>query len=438
MEVKMKKWGIFLLIFVGVVYLGYYQKNNLFEEKSENYKIDRKQYLSMMLETGEGTGEYKTATMSRWPTDGYKFNTELSRCENGSTLSWDTTKNAVVMNGNVSDKCYVYFDVFVPPTFCTLGQNLNSCIINRINSDENLFYHNSALVNGAEDNSYRYSGSSEDVNNYVCFGSDSDVCPHDNLYRIMGVFGENNHGVNGEQLVKIIKSDYANNGLIGVTGNYNKSSTPDLSVYKGSLSSIDRFTWGIGTTASNTWSTSLLNKTNLNTTFLSKIGSEWSSKIQTVTWKVGGNTDTNLNSVVPKSVYQNEVVNPVTTNTTDNVATFNGKVGLMYISDYMYAASPSAWNKTLKNYKENDDNGVSIPTINWLHMGIYEWTITRMVNYTFYAFFVGSGGFANETYTVGTMYHLNNYWASRPSFYLRSSTTYLSGTGKIDDPIRIS
>ncbi len=67
--------------------------------------------LSMMLETEAGSGNYEMTTASSWPTDGYVFNSDLSKCENGSELSWDDTNKRVVMTGNVSDKCYVYFDI---------------------------------------------------------------------------------------------------------------------------------------------------------------------------------------------------------------------------------------------------------------------------------------------------------------------------------------
>ena len=67
--------------------------------------------LSMMLETEAGSGNYEMTTASSWPTDGYVFNSELSKCENGGELSWDDTNKRVVMTGNVSDKCYVYFDI---------------------------------------------------------------------------------------------------------------------------------------------------------------------------------------------------------------------------------------------------------------------------------------------------------------------------------------
>ena len=59
-------------------------------------------------------GEYELATDTAWPTDGYTFNTELSKCENGSELSWNSENNTVIMMGNTSDKCYIYFDITKP------------------------------------------------------------------------------------------------------------------------------------------------------------------------------------------------------------------------------------------------------------------------------------------------------------------------------------
>ena len=97
---------IFLIIFVN--------KSMFINKNIENTDINiAKEYkneLSMMLETASGSGEYEKTTASEWPTEGYIFNSELSKCENGGELSWDDTKNVVLMTGNISDKCYVYFD----------------------------------------------------------------------------------------------------------------------------------------------------------------------------------------------------------------------------------------------------------------------------------------------------------------------------------------
>ena len=82
--------------------------------------------------------------------------------------------------------------------------------------ENSLYYHNSSLTNGAGDNSYRYAGASESVNNFVCFGSTTNPCPTDNLYRIIGVF---------EDKVKLIKYDYATSALLGTNGDYYGTST---------------------------------------------------------------------------------------------------------------------------------------------------------------------------------------------------------------------
>ena len=82
--------------------------------------------------------------------------------------------------------------------------------------ENGIYYHDANLTNGAGDNSYRFAGASDAVNNYVCFGSTQSPCPADNLYRIIGVFGDQ---------VKLIKSDYATSTLLGADGDYSKMYT---------------------------------------------------------------------------------------------------------------------------------------------------------------------------------------------------------------------
>ena len=223
---------------------------------------------------------------------------------------------------------------------------------------------------------------------------------------------------------------------LGTGGDYAGSGTSVTSYYKGSLTSIDTYYWNYkaNTTinsgyGSNTWSTSLLNKTNLNTNFINNIGSTWANKIATTMWKVGGGSWSNIAESVPATAYQNEVVNPVTTNTTDNATTYSAKIGLMYASDYGFAAEPEAWTTTLYDYNESV-NGATIRSQNWMYMGFYEWTISRSDNYTF-AFYVYGSGYLNRS-------NVNDSFAVRPSFNLESSTTYISGSGSMSNPIRIN
>ena len=109
----MKK-NIILMITIAVSFLSLgivigHKKNDNFEEENDR-RIKNKNTISMMLETEAGSGNYEMTTRDSWPTEGYIFNSELSKCENGGELSWDDTNKRVLMSGNISDKCYVYFD----------------------------------------------------------------------------------------------------------------------------------------------------------------------------------------------------------------------------------------------------------------------------------------------------------------------------------------
>ena len=290
---------------------------------------------------------------------------------------------------------------------CSNGQTLSSCIIAMDGKDDTLYHHTSSLANGAGDNSYRYAGASDKVNNFVCFGSTTSPCPADNLYRIIGVFGENNHGVTGKQLVKLIKYDYANSNLLGTDGEFTGSGTPNSTYYKGSLTSIDKYYWN-NVTKKNTWSESNLNKINLNTNFINNIGSTWANKIVTTTWKVGGNTWNNIVESVPSIAYQNEIVSP-----SENTK-YDAKIGLMYASDY-----------GLK-----DANGTSITTINWLYMGFSEWIISPDSSTSLNVFLLNFTGNLSRSYVYFG-------YGSRPVLYLKSSVLYAGGSGTKDSPITL-
>ena len=306
-------------------------------------------------------------------------------------------------------------------TVCSNGQTLSSCIIAMDGKDDTLYHHTSSLANGAGDNSYRYAGASDQVNNFVCFGSDAATCPTDNLYRIIGVF---------EDKVKLIKYDYATSALLGTDGDYKGSYTPSSKYYKGSLSKVDAYYWNYknDTTinngyGSNIWSTSLLNKINLNTNYLNNIGTTWSNMIEDVIWKVSGHS---TSSVTPSEMYTREI-----TNATKTYGPSDGtsKIGLMYASDYGFAASPSAWTKILYSYDGTDANGTSIKTINWMYMGHSDWTISPDSSTGAGVFYLIDGG--------GYLDYSNAYYGSRPVLYLKSSVLYDGGSGTKDSPITL-
>ena len=262
---------------------------------------------------------------------------------------------------------------------CTSGNNLATCITTLLNKSEpsivNIYHHTSSLANGAGDNSYRYAGASGSVNNYICLGSDETTCPDANLFRIIGVFGDK---------TKVIRAKSAGTQIWDKNG-------------------------------SNTWSTSSLN-TYLNGTYLTSLGT-LADKIATTTWKVGGGSSTYLYDV-PKTAYQYEVGSGASTTTHD------AKIGLMYVSDYGFAADQSGWTTKLSSYNSNTSK-------NWLYLGSTELTISRSSDDTTRVFRVSSTGNVNY-YLVADSY------AVRPSFNLESSVKYVSGSGSMSDPVRVN
>ena len=311
-----------------------------------------------MYETEAGSGEYAVSNSNEWLQDNFVFNERLSRCENDSEIAWDDESKKVIVQANSNDRCYVYFDLYV----LTFAEYLTTQVYTGTDGENDLYYHDGvgSYANAdqeAGDYSYRYSGANP--NNYVCFGSNESSCPADNLYRIIGVF---------DGRVKLIKSDYANSDLLGADGAYGSGiyTNTSLSYYKGTKTTINRYSWN-NNTNNNTWSESNLNTVNLNLNYLNYIESDWNSLIAMVEWQVGGNTYQNIYDVSVKSTYQNEIVNPM------EDITYNAKAGLMYISDYGYAASQENWNTNLDSYN-NDTNRNN----NWMYMGLNEWTITRL------------------------------------------------------------
>ena len=397
-----KKISIILIFFIAILSTFVFVKNNSNVEitnEVNNKSKKNNDLLTMNLEQTAGTGDYKTVTQSEWPTEGYEFNKELSKCENGSEISWDDTKKVVVVSGNLSDKCYVYFDIARFDKLC--NTSTLACHVAKLytgtQGENGIYYHNTSLTNGAGDNNYRYVGANP--NNYICLGSDATTCPDDNLFRIIGVFGDK---------VKVIK---------------------DKSVVK--------MHWD--TSNYNTWSISSLN-TYLNGTYLTSMGT-LSDKIDVATWKVGGNTWDNISVSTAKEVYDYEIKNPSTTASTGETE-YSAKIGLMYVSDYMFAVLQDNW--TLVAYNSNDatKDYRAIKAENWLYLGSDEYTITRSSKNSGEVFAIYSSG-GVYSYSVscdsGEPLPCSVYAKyARPSFYLISSVEYSGGTGTSSDPIRIN
>ena len=208
---------------------------------------------------------------------------------------------------------------------------------------------NDNLVNSNLDYSYRYTG--DNPSNYICFGTDDEVCSIDNLYRIIGV-------IDGK--VKIIKDSSI--GLIA-----------------------------FDETATNHFiNTSMY--TYLNETFYNTFSEVWQNKISTNTYYVNGIVlDTNN---IIKDIYDLEMNNLG--------STVECKIGLMYVSDYNYGSMVSNWN----DYSLISNN-------NWLNIGIDNWLLTRNSGDNNSNYYINSSGIVSsatveQTYFIRPVFYLDS------------------------------
>ena len=289
-----------------------------------------------------------------------------------------------------------------------------------------IYYHDENLLNGARDGSYRYSGSNP--NNYVCFGSNDTTCPANNLYRIIGIMpveviiDENSTPIETEiqYLYKLIRNDYENSIELGISNSGYATKASSYGGPSGNQTSgnIDSFDWtGVSSSNLNSWSESLLNTTGLNTNVYDSFGRMWQNKIANVVWIVGGNTWPSIANSTPMSVvYNNELHSSTTSTAHDGLSKYNAKIGLIYVSDYGYAAPQSSWTYPLYASNNSDYSLSSIKSNNWIYRGLHEWTITRGAEQNYGVFLIDVNG------CMGGSYVGYDKFAVRRSFYLTEDT----------------
>jgi len=291
---------------------------------------------------------------------------------------------------------------------CRSGSALYSCIENSFVDQgvNDLYHHTSSLAYGTGDNSYRYAGA--DPNNYICFGKVGTTCDNDHLYRIIGVFDEDGDEVYN---VKLIKADVASINQLGTIGDYKGKYSKITSEYKGSLIANQigeyYFNYNIANSFSNDWDSSLLNTINLNTNYLNAFG-DYADLIRETNWYTGSRS----NSATVKEFKNSEPVSQSKAN----------KIGLMYVSDYGYAASSDAWTNYLYDYQK-----ATIVANNWMFKGLNEWTMAKFNTTEIFI-----------TYAVHPNHNSTVYdGAVSPVFYLNFDVDLIGGSGTKSDPFRI-
>jgi len=348
-----------------------------------------------------------------------------------------TTSDADSMNATYEGKISVITSYMEPlktlaTTMKILPKVTSGSGLYEVNhSDADITYTSDPEIqNMFKQTEYRYAGSNP--NNYVKFNNE--------LWRIIGLVNTPEG-----QRVKIIRSESI--------GEYSWSS---------SSSDINNG-WGI-----NEWSQSgLMNVLNRGAYFNRTSGScevdsgslrdpcdfsetgllnESKPFIDSVTWNLGSNDGTSYTNenITVANFYNFERSNHngkicdsgnYCNDSVERTLTWNGKVGLMYPSDYGYAVGgtrenrETCFNTTLFQWS----NHLSCSQNVWLDNGNAHWTLTPMARPTFstHVFRVGLVGSVSDDFAYKS-------FQVYPTVYLQSVLKVASGTGSIDSPYHLT
>ena len=277
------------------------------------------------------------------------------------------------------------------------------------------------ITDDTADHNIRYAGASP--KNYISFNNE--------LWRIIGTFNVTTSSGKTEKLMKIVKNesfstemswDSSESGVNGGLG-VNEWSQADLMIMLN--------TYYIGTSTTCNYCNNMNQGTCTNdcSSSVNQIDSAYRNMIENVVWNTGAITY--ADSIERSSAYTQErgtttgkecTSGTYCNDTVERATTWTGKVGLIYPSDYGYASTSGT-----------DIVNSAITTTNWLNSGLY-WPVSPFFansNDAFYVWFVDSD---DCVYNISV-----SSWAGvRPSVYLKSDVSIISGDGSSSLPYQIS
>ena len=332
-----------------------------------NYGVDT-QVIAYI--DGVETGTYPDTCNYTAKITAYRKNTQVTLTDaavtcNSSTNVWKTTYTGFV------DRLVINFTSVPYPTISDYIADA---------------YTSSASTNGmfkddTDDKNIRYTGASP--NNYLEFGNNGEI------WRIIGVFNVyNNDTKQTEKLVKIVKTDAITN-------------VP------------------FDTSNSNNWVVSTLKDT-LNSTAYNNISAKYQNLVADVTWNLGGYLSGGANAPTGKELYNYERGTAVYGT---YPTTWNGKIALIYASDYVYASANTTCHGNGFTSACSGDNWLKDSNL-WV-LGHYR-TNTNLahgINWGSYISYINAN---TATYKA------------RPTLYLNNSARVLTGTGTSSDPYKLS
>ena len=286
------------------------------------------------------------------------------------------------------------YTVTIYPSVTEVITELVSTNTNELYTDD----HNNIRYYGAEPNNYVY---------YNCTNVNNQTSSTCELWRIMGI-------IDGK--VKIIKDKVL------------KSVTTDNGV---TIGNSRGFYWNKVRQSGknwNNWEDSTL-QTYLNGTYYNSLNSTYKNMISPSTYYLGGSKSSNRQTLTASGYYnaERDSSQVYSGGSNDpNPASTTQHIGLMYPSDYGYAAGESCLSTALYSYSSSCKN------TDYLFIRKGEWL---------QAPFSSNNNGTNYLYTTGEVgYHVNvslNSKAVRPVLYLNSNVQITDGIGSQSNPFKL-
>ena len=143
-------------------------------------------------------------------------------------------------------------------------------------------------------------------------------------------------------------------------------------------------------------------------------------KVAKVKWNLGGY---NISSVSALNMYNAERGTAHISNPSDGTKrnnTWDGKIALIYPSDYGYASTDTACRDSMSSQTNNVYN---CKNENWLFNGANQWTLSPFSGRADSVFYVLSGGRVSSSIAYGP-------YGVRPVLFLKSDVVIAGGTGE--------
>ena len=376
---------------------------------------DFSKYVSIIAYVdGEEVAEYPDSCNYTAEIIGYKNNKQITLEEAGGTCANNKWKISYV---GMPDKIQIKFKK---------AYNLLQYITNLDKTSNRL------EIDDTDDQNLRYVGATP--NNYISFNNET--------WRIIGIFNVyNTESKQNEKLVKIIRDE-----SLGDYSWDSSDSTVNSGMGVGEWSQADLMTElntdyldTSKTSGTTTWYNGSNNSKNGSYDYSKNIKGNTIDKIVSVRWllggKNGGSYDKNRTGL---DFYKAERSNKHVSSPNDGIARsdyWDGKIALLYPSDYIYASSDT---NCRQDSSQKDSNGVYYcKNDNWLFNGNNQWLLTAVTWNTTLGnmiYFIYKDGDLSDGIPVSITYYNNNV---RPALFLKSETKITGGTGTSTNPYTI-